>query len=234
MPPTRTEIDSVTPVTGLVPKVLITTGKQAEKRPAPPATPLSFAPPATAFTAFRTPFTGAGRQPQASGNVNSGTRITSRGPGPTTPRVQADRVAAAAQTFNAFPLEDIRHAFAWSVGAAVERQEKAVFRLAALRGELRRIESGFDRDTIVIRDGTAVLNSMDSDSLGGHADRQGGLLLPHPSTFRALLSQLVYEQHALPCGHPDLVSWKEGTRVFAPYPEGSGQGSGEGQGSGSG
>lgn len=228
-------------VAGTNPVVLIESSSAAGKQPE------THAEPQTPFAVPVTPYTGAGR-----------TRtILSRPPGPSTPRVlpwrrHANRVAAATRAFEQFSVAEIRHAFAWSVGAARERQDEAIHQVTALRAALHEIEARFDEDARVIRDGMVLMSSLDNFGPRGTGswqshDRQGGLLLPSPMTYRSALAQLVYEQHALPCGHPDLVAWQEGTPVFGvPTPEpdesdeedrdgdSEDEGLGQGQGQGSG
>ena len=51
-----------------------------------------------------------------------------------------------------------------------------------------------------------------------------------PEALRALLAQLVSEQHALPCGDPVLSAWREGMPVGRPDEDEEDLGDGEGSG----
>ena len=105
-------------------------------------------------------------------------------------------------TFKTESNEAIRHALAWCVQNASERQEQAMYQIAALEAENRMLKASIEAETLIQRDIKSVLESEEIYSVRWRGES------------RALLAQLVHEQLALPCGHPDLLGWQEGTRIF--------------------
>lgn len=132
-----------------------------------------------------------------------------RAPGPSTPRVQAIRAAAAAYHFEDETEDAVMRALYWCDQSASERQEQAVFQVEALEAEIRAVKNGFQRDALTRQLIKPLLNPEDYGRQQT-TDPQ----LPHGMAARARLAQLVFEQLALPCSHPDLLQWEVGTRVF--------------------